>query len=187
MTSSSWPGPVTAEPSDRSSGATNHAYCLAVHLLGDKNDAEEITQEAFVRAFRALDRFDGQSEVFTWMYRITVNLALSRIRSRKTALPVLPTKDARLEAFADPKPSSDPAGRAQQKEIYIALCQGIDSLPHPLRTTLILVCVDGCTHEEASQVLGAPTGTIAWRVYKARQHLRAYLEKRGFDPEGSTP
>lgn len=59
-------------------------FRLAVHLLRDRAEAEDVTQETFVRAYRALDRFDGRSEPYTWFYRIAVNLSLNMIRSRKT-------------------------------------------------------------------------------------------------------
>jgi RNA polymerase sigma-70 factor (ECF subfamily) len=64
-----------------------------------------------------------------------------------------------------------------------ALLAGIDALSETLRTTLLLVCLDGLSHEEASQVLGAPEGTIAWRVHEARRKLRAFLAERGLGGE----
>jgi RNA polymerase sigma-70 factor (ECF subfamily) len=60
----------------------------------------------------------------------------------------------------------------------------VDELSDTLRTTLILVCIDGRSHEEASAILGAPEGTIAWRVHEARRKLRAFMLGKGFDPEG---
>jgi RNA polymerase sigma-70 factor (ECF subfamily) len=165
-------------------------YKLAVHLLRDRSEAEDVTQETFVRAFQALDRFDGRSEPFTWMYRIAVNLSLNLLRTRKVVRKSAPLddgrKDARLEALiAQARDGrADPRGDASRKELYFALCAGLDTLSETLRTTLVLVCIDGLSHEEAGQVLGAPEGTIAWRVHEARKKLRLFLEARGFDPEG---
>ena len=168
---------------------------LALHMLRDRAEAEDVTQETFIRAYRALARFDGRSEPYTWFYRITINLSLNAIRSRKSSRVTSASarahthegEDPRLEAMmTEKRPSAmaDPPGDAQRKELYLALCQGIDELSDTLRTTLILVCVDGRSHEEASQILGAPEGTIAWRVHEARRKLREYMQKRGFDPDG---
>lgn len=159
---------------------------LAVHMLRDRAEAEDVTQETFIRAFQALARFDGRSEAYTWLYRITVNLSLNRIRSRKTSRATHDADDPRLEAIlTDKRPeTSDPSGSAQRRELYLVLCQGIDQLSETLRTTLILVCIDGRSHEDVSSILGAPEGTIAWRIHEARRKLKEFLNARGFDPEG---
>jgi RNA polymerase sigma-70 factor, ECF subfamily len=148
--------------------------------------AEDVTQETFIRAFQALARFDGRSEAYTWFYRITINLSLNRIRSRKTSRATHDSDDPRLDAvLTDKRPeTSDPAGSAQRRELYLVLCQGIDQLSETLRTTLILVCIDGRSHEDVSSILGAPEGTIAWRIHEARRKLKEFLNARGFDPEG---
>lgn len=159
---------------------------LAVHMLRDRAEAEDVTQETFIRAFQALGRFDGRSEAYTWFYRITINLSLNRIRSRKTSRATHDTEDPRLDGvLTDKRPeTSDPAGSAQRRELYLVLCQGIDQLSETLRTTLILVCIDGRSHEDVSSILGAPEGTIAWRIHEARRKLKEFLNARGFDPEG---
>jgi RNA polymerase sigma-70 factor (ECF subfamily) len=159
---------------------------LAVHMLRDRAEAEDVTQETFIRAYKALPRFDGRSEPYTWFYRITINLSLNRIRSRKSARTTHDTDDPRLDAvLVDRAPESgDPGGRAERKELYEALARGIDQLSDTLRTTLILVCIDGRSHEDAATILGAPEGTIAWRVHEARRKLKQFMQARGFDPEG---
>ena len=159
---------------------------LAVHMLRDRAEAEDVTQETFIRAYQALARFDGRSEPYTWFYRITVNLSLNTIRARKTARSGADADDPRLDAVLSEKgsgPASDPRGQASRKEVYFTLCEGIDKLSETLRTTLILVCIDGRSHEDAAQILGAPEGTIAWRVHEARRKLREFLSERGFDLE----
>lgn len=162
---------------------------VVLHLLKDTAEAEDVTQEAFIRAYRALDRFDGRSEPFTWLYRIAINLALNSLRSRRTS----PARDTRLDGVPDgmgeggPGERRDPGTLAANKQLYEALAEGIDGLSESLRVTLVLVCIDGRSHEEAAAILGAPEGTIAWRIHEARRKLREFLSGKGFLPEGEVP
>jgi RNA polymerase sigma-70 factor (ECF subfamily) len=157
---------------------------LAMHLVRNYAEAEDVAQETFIRAYRALARFDGRSEPYTWLYRIAVNLSLNVLRSRKSRRTTTEADDPRLDALINESPSAtDLPADAAQRQLYTVLAQGIDELSESLRTTLVLVCVDGRSHEEASAILGAPEGTIAWRVHEARRKLREYMAKRGFDPE----
>lgn len=157
---------------------------LAVHMLRDRAAAEDVMQETFVRAYRALARFDGRSEPYTWLYRIAVNLSLNTLRSRKAHRTSTSADDPRLEAVvSERKAQDDPPEDAARRQLYEALSEGIDGLSETLRSTLILVCIDGRSHEEASAILGAPEGTIAWRVHEARRKLKEYMAERGFDPE----
>lgn len=161
-------------------------FRLAFHLVRTGAEAEDVTQETFVRAYQALDRFDGRSEPFTWLYRIAVNLSLNTIRARKSTRDSTPSDDPRIEALlTETRPShgSDPAAQSHQRQLAVALCDGIDRLSDTLRTTLILVCIDGVGHDEAAKVLGCPEGTVAWRVHEARRKLREYLAERGFGGE----
>jgi RNA polymerase sigma-70 factor (ECF subfamily) len=155
---------------------------LAMHLVRNRAEAEDVMQETFIRAYRALARFDGRSEPYTWLYRIAINLSLNVLRSRKSQRTSSNADDPRLEAVVSARHADPPADAARQ-QLYSALARGIDELSHTLRTTLVLVCIDGRSHEEASAILGAPEGTIAWRVHEARRKLREYMTKRGFGPE----
>src|SRR5262249_9523378 len=140
-------------------------------------------QESFVRAYQALARFDGRSEPFTWLYRITVNTSLNAIRSRKASRPVDPDNDPLVEALiADDRAGfgANPVGSAERRQLVTAIRHGMDALSESLRTTLVLVCVDGMDHRSAAEVLGCPEGTVAWRVHEARRKLRDFLKNRGF-------
>jgi RNA polymerase sigma-70 factor (ECF subfamily) len=161
-------------------------FRLAFHLVRSGAEAEDVTQETFVRAYQAIDRFDGRSEPFTWLYRIAVNLSLNTLRARKVTRDSTPSDDPRIEALLTetrPSQGGDPAMQTQQRQLAAALCDGIDALSDTLRTTLILVCIDGLGHDDASKVLGCPEGTVAWRVHEARRKLREYLASRGFAGE----
>ncbi|HEY4159899.1 MAG TPA: sigma-70 family RNA polymerase sigma factor, partial [Polyangiaceae bacterium] len=161
-------------------------FRLAFHLVRTGAEAEDVTQETFVRAYQALDRFDGRSEAFTWIYRIAVNLSLNTIRARKSDRKGVSADDPRLEgALVETRAgSASPQGASESRELGRALCEGMDSLSDTLRTTLILVGVDGLSHAQAGEVLGCPEGTVAWRVHEARKKLKAYLLERGFAPAG---
>jgi RNA polymerase sigma-70 factor (ECF subfamily) len=161
-------------------------FRLAFHLVRSGAEAEDVTQETFVRAYQAIQRFDGRSEPFTWLYRIAVNLSLNTLRSRKASRDSSPPDDPRVEALLQetrPSQGRDPAMATHDKRMAMALVEGIDALSDTLRTTLILVCIDGLGHEDASKVLGCPEGTVAWRVHEARRKLREYLTERGFGGE----
>jgi len=158
-------------------------YRLAVHMLRDRTEAEDATQETFLRAYRALGQFEGKSQLYTWLHRIGIHVCLNRIRAgRAVSRPLLhgardAETDARLEALP---PSDDGEAALSRRELYTALAEGVDTLSETLRTTLIVVCIEGFSHDEAAEILGAPVGTIAWRVHEARRKLGEYLSARGF-------
>lgn len=160
-------------------------YRVALHLLRDANEAEDVTQDAFVRAYAALGRFDGRSQPYTWFYRIAVNLSLNRLRSRKRSHATAGIEDARLDAFvADSRPSASPHRRATGHQLGRALCEAVDSLSETLRTTLVLVVMEGVPQNEAAEVLGCPEGTVAWRIHEARKKIRSALIAGGHLEEG---
>lgn len=163
-------------------------FRLALHLLRDAAEAEDVTQDTFVRAYGALARFDGRSEPFTWMYRIAVNLSLNAIRSRKSRRKGPLPDDPRIEALVvDQSPvTGDPSGTAANRQLGQALAESIDALSDTLRTTLLLVTVDGMSHADAAEVLGCPEGTIAWRIHEARRKLRQHLAARGHGDPGES-
>jgi RNA polymerase sigma-70 factor (ECF subfamily) len=144
---------------------------LALHLTGSRGEADDVTQETFVRAWRAIDRFDGRAELFTWLYRICVNVALNIRRSRKRE--TVDIHDPRL-----PEPVSDrvdPHTSAAQVQAYRALLEALDSLSESLRTTLIMACVEQVPYADIAVSLGCSEGTVAWRVHEARRKLRDAL------------
>lgn len=163
-------------------------FRLAVHMLKDPAEAEDVTQDTFVRAYGALARFDGRSEPFTWIYRIAVNLSLNAIRSRNSRRAGPAADDPRIEGqLVDRNATSgDPAGSASDRQLAAALLDGIDSLSETLRTTLILVAVEGLSHGQAAEILGCPEGTIAWRVHETRRKLRLHLNEHGHGSEGGS-
>lgn len=157
-------------------------YRLALHLLRSAAEAEDVTQDTFVRAYGALDRFDGRSEPFTWIYRIAVNLSLNAIRARKHSERSSTPDDPRVEPQLVEQRAmlANPEAANADRELGVVLEAGIDSLSEVLRTTLLLVIVDGLPHADAGKILGCSEGTVAWRIHEARRRLREYLSQRGY-------
>lgn len=158
-------------------------FRLAMHMLHDTTEAQDVTQETFVRAYQALSRFQGNSQPYTWLYRIAVNLSLNIIRMRKSRRSEVDDDDPRIEAWLSVHGSSGlrgPAVANEQRELAKALCEGIDQLSETLRTTLLLVAVEGVGQAQAAEVLGCSEGTVAWRVHEARRKLRLHLAHLGW-------
>jgi RNA polymerase sigma-70 factor (ECF subfamily) len=164
-------------------------FRLTVHILRNPFEAEDVTQETFVRAYQALQRFEGNSQPYTWLYRIAVNLSLNILRTRKARQQTVGDDDPRVEAWMAqraPDNTGDPSNALEQRRLALALTAGIDQLSETLRTTLVVVCVEGLAHGDAAQVLGCPEGTVAWRIHEARRRLREHLASHGFDPTAET-
>ena len=151
-------------------------YACALQILGDTGEAEDAVQETFLRAWRAIGRFEGGSQLSTWLYRICVNVCLNTIRRRKR-VDASDLADPRIpEPSADPTQGrNDPGLVAESAQLYRRLARALDSLSETLRVTVVLVLVQGMPHKQAAEVLGCPEGTIAWRVHEARRRLRDLL------------
>jgi len=144
---------------------------LAVQLTGNSGDADDVVQETFLRAYRAIDRFDGRAEMFTWLYRICVNVALNLRRQRRRVVADL--DDPRVP---EPRESgADPATRAEEAQSYARLAAALDGLSESLRVTMVLACVEQLPYKDIAGVLGCSEGTVAWRVHEARRRLRESL------------
>jgi len=147
-------------------------FALAVRIVGAA-DAEEVSQEAFIRIFRGLPKFRGDSALGTWIYRLSVNAALSH-RSRRGAVPSA-TSDPEVPiaaALIEGPPTGDAVLRARLER---ALWQ----LPVGYRTVIVLHDVEGLEHEEVAQILGCHVGTSKSQLHKARGKLREILLQVG--------
>ncbi len=147
---------------------------LAMHLTGSAGDADDVVQETFLRAFRAIERFDGRADLYTWLYRICVNVALNLRRQRKRVV-------ADLDDPRVPEPVSsaaDPQAAAEQAGAWRSLAEAVDGLSESLRTTLVLACVEALPYKEVAAVLGCSEGTVAWRVHEARRRLKDALPEQ---------
>jgi RNA polymerase sigma-70 factor (ECF subfamily) len=155
-------------------------YAAALHILGSHSDADDVTQETFVRAYRGLSQFDGRADFFTWLYRITVNTSLNALRSDKRGAGLQHrghTEAAhvggRPEALGHVAPT--PAQHAQQTAEVQRVLDAIASLSATLRVTLVLATIEEIPHKQIAEILEIPEGTVAWRVNEARRLLRQKL------------
>jgi RNA polymerase sigma-70 factor (ECF subfamily) len=150
-------------------------YSLALHLTGEASDADDITQDAFLKAYHKLPEFEGRSEFFTWIYRITLHRALNAKRDRKRRRTVS-IDDPRLVAAIEVDSHGDPERAAQLRDRYRTLLEAFDRLSPLLQTTVGLTTLQGLHYREAAVVLGTTEGTIAWRIHEARRKMRGYLD-----------
>lgn len=146
-------------------------FALALHLTGTESDADDITQEVFWGAFQKLDQFAGRSEFFTWVYRIAVNKALNAKRNQKRRSETH-LEDPRIRKAVAADASGNPILAAELRLTYARLLHALDRLPGEMRTTVVLVALQGLSHGEAAVVQKCSPGTIAWRIHKARERLR---------------
>ncbi|MCB9555527.1 MAG: sigma-70 family RNA polymerase sigma factor [Deltaproteobacteria bacterium] len=148
-------------------------YALALHLTGSESEADDVTQEVFLKAFKALEGFAGRSQFFTWLYRIAVNRSLNARRAAAHPLrQVARGDDPRVTRAVAVDAGGDPARAAELRQSYQRLIQALDGLPESMRTTVVLVALQGLSHAEAAAIEGCSTGTIAWRIHQARQRLK---------------
>jgi RNA polymerase sigma-70 factor (ECF subfamily) len=154
-------------------------YQLSLNLLGDHNEALDLSQEVFLRVFRTIHGFRGQSALRTWIYRIVVNQARNRQRwwrRRHRAQQV--SLDAHLKDFGDFPEQSDGASPDRmlgRKELAGRIRTALEQLPFDQRTAIVLREIDGLSYEEIGFSLGVAVGTVKSRLARAREALRAQL------------
>jgi RNA polymerase sigma-70 factor (ECF subfamily) len=150
----------------------DRVYGIALRITGSPSEAEDVMQDAFLNAFRAWSTFKGESAPTTWLYRIAVNAALKRRRSRHD-IEYLSEQDVADEDVADW--SGDVVQAAMQREVHQRLEDGIARLPEDLRITLVLRDVEGLSTSETSAVLGVGEAAVKSRLHRARVLLRRHL------------
>lgn len=163
-------------------------YATALHITGSHGDADDVVQDTFVRAYRAMSAFDGRSDLFTWLYRITVNTALNRLRSGKR-VHNLAAAGALEVAAGGGRPErlgespATPAQLSAMDDRLRRVFEEVCDLSPTLRITLVLATVEQLPYRKIAEILEIPEGTVAWRVNEARKKLRERLEAYDSDDD----
>lgn len=162
-----------------------NVYNLALRMTGDPEDAADMAQDAFIKAYSSLSSFRGDSKFSVWLFRIVSNLCLDFLRSRKrrptVSLSVENDEGEDME-FEIADESQSPETLLEQKLTREAVRRGLDSLPPEQRQILLLREIQGLSYEEIAQVLELESGTVKSRIFRARKRLSAFLLREGNIP-----
>jgi RNA polymerase sigma-70 factor (ECF subfamily) len=148
-------------------------------IMGTDWEAEEVVQDAYVSAFRAIGTFREEAALATWLSRIVINEAQGRLRGRREILPLTDLDDntmGEIIQFPSGAPNADPERQAAIGEIRILLEDAIDALPVPFREVFLLRQVEGLSTEETAHVLSIEPQTVKTRLHRARTRLRQALQ-----------
>jgi RNA polymerase sigma-70 factor (ECF subfamily) len=156
------------------------AMALAVRMLRDRRDAEEALQDAFVRAFQALPRFEGRSSFGTWLYRIVFNVCSSALERRTGPSTVSLNADPDEEGSPIDPPTSDlpPDLQLESAEAQRIVMEEVERLPEAYGTTFTLFVIQELSYDEIVEVTGVPLGTVKARLFRARTMLREAVARR---------
>ena len=170
----------------------NKVYALALRLVNDREEAADLAQEAFVKAWQGLASFQGESSFSTWMYRLTTNVCIDHLRRQKRREGVEPavSLDDENSGWAEPAGrDSDPQQVLEQSERGQALARGLAKLPDWQRRVLVLRELSGLSYQEIGEALDIDLGTVKSRIARARLNLRKILLEDGnfFDCGPSKP
>lgn len=147
---------------------------LISRYIKDSGEALDIAQEAFIKAYRALPRFRGESAFYTWLYRIAINTAKNHLvaRARRSSENVLDIQDAeQLEGSARLRDYATPEHLLLRDEIAHTVMQAIEDLPEELKVAITLREFDGLSYEEIAQTMNCPVGTVRSRIFRAREAI----------------
>jgi RNA polymerase sigma-70 factor (ECF subfamily) len=161
---------------------------LLSRMIRDPSEVEDVAQEAFIKAYRALPQFRGDSAFYTWLYRIAINTARNWLASngRRPSTPnALENEDG--ETFNETDNLSDistPESMVASREIAETVNAAIQGLPEELRTAIVLREIEGMSYEDIAQSMGCPIGTVRSRIFRAREAVAARLRPLlGNDPD----
>ena len=157
-------------------------YALAYRVIGREEDARDVAQETFLRAFRALSGFKGQAKFSSWLYRITLNLCRDWIRRERRA-PVAQAPEGMdlVELASEAEPAESIEDLVARKDLTRLVEKAMAKLPHEQRTAIILKEYHGLTFQEIADMLECPLSTVKTRLYQGLTVLRKQLQERGVE------
>jgi RNA polymerase sigma-70 factor (ECF subfamily) len=149
------------------------AFAVALGIVRNRDDALDICQEAFLRAYRALPSFDGESQFFTWLYSILHNLAIDHLRGRRFHLVSLDDVEP-----TDRSIDGDPERNLARQKLRASLDEGLQALSRVQRAVLMLREVHGLSYKEIAESVGCSIGTVMSRLFHARKKLLTAIEAK---------
>jgi RNA polymerase sigma-70 factor (ECF subfamily) len=153
---------------------------LVGRFIRDQSESQDVAQEVFIKAYRALPRFRGESAFFTWLYRIAINTAKNYLQSRNRLLATegdIDIEDAeQLESAPRLKDQETPERLLLTEELAAAISAAIEELPEELRDAIVLREMDGLSYEEIAEVMACPIGTVRSRIFRAREAIDSKLK-----------
>lgn len=166
-----------------------NVYSIALRMTGNSEDAADMTQESFIKAFNSIVSFRGESKFSVWLYRIVSNVCLDFIRARNRR----PTVSLSAEDDDGEETQLDITDESQSPEVLLergltrdAVRRGLNTLPPDFKQILLLREIQGLSYEEIAQTLGLEAGTVKSRIFRARKRLCAFLIEDGNIPEYSS-
>ena len=157
-------------------------YALAYRVIGREEEARDVAQETFLRAFRAIKGFKGQAKFSSWLYRITLNLCRDWIRKeRRAPVSQAPEGIDIIELAGEATPSESIEDLVGRKQLGLAVSKAMALLPEEQRTAIILKEYHGLTFQEIADLLDCPLSTVKTRLYQGLTVVRKQLENAGVD------
>ena len=158
-------------------------YALAYRVIGREEDARDVCQETFLRAFRALPGFKGQAKFSSWLYRIALNLCRDWVRrQRRAPIVQVPEGVDPLDLAAEREPAESIEDLVARRELSDAVAEAMALLSEEQRTAIILKEYHGLTFQEIAELQGCPLSTVKTRLYQGLTVLRRHLERNGLAP-----
>jgi RNA polymerase sigma-70 factor (ECF subfamily) len=153
-------------------------FGFARRMVGNVDEALDVTQEVFVRAYQAFDRFDGRSSLRTWLFRIAFNLCVDRSRrSQRTEQPIsFDAVEFDDDAWEFPDDTWNPERLAVDAELRDVIEQGVATMSEKLRSVLLLHDAEDMAYEEIAELMKIPVGTVKSRLFLARAHLKQAVQ-----------
>ena len=153
---------------------------LVMRYVKDPSEAMDVAQEAFIKAYRAVPKFRGDSAFYTWLYRIAINTAKNHLvaaRRRPLSLEAELQEADGFEPFAVLRDIDTPERLALTDEIGEAIASAVEDLPDELRTAILLREIEGMSYEEIAQAMDCPVGTVRSRIFRAREAIDKRIQE----------